>query len=423
MEAKHLDWSPSTLKLSRKKINTKPQYQRTEVWSESKKQRLIDSILRNYDIPKFYIARSTGGFEYEVVDGQQRITAILDFMDGKFPLPDDTEIDRWKHTDLTGAYFDDLPLEIQSHINEFNLNFVLLNKASDEEVRDLFRRLQEGIAMNEAEKRNALMGNMRDFIADLTGHKVFKSAHILKDRFGWDDLIAHITCLEIASGPADVKAKNLKQMYENNKKFDKNGSIAIQVKKVLNFINKGLSSSPAPEMDIKWGFVDLYLVITKFFSEYSLKDLEQEFIKFYVNFEQKRRSNFKNYKNLASGDMWDKRLFDYIEAFRTGGGTRANIEIRHLVYKEFALQYFSQQGIDLAPKDAKRDFSRDERLVIWRRAKAQCQNSACERTSRDISFDEMEADHINPHSRGGKTIISNGQCLCIDCNRRKSASI
>src|SRR5437588_9340312 len=83
-------WSLDVVFKRRKKINPKPQYQRTDVWNTSKKQLLIDSILRGYDLPKFYLRPTQPPFDFEVVDGQQRLHSIWEFLEDRFELPDES---------------------------------------------------------------------------------------------------------------------------------------------------------------------------------------------------------------------------------------------------------------------------------------------------------------------------------------------
>ena len=82
MKVAPLIWSIDDLNKSKDRINPKPQYQRTSVWSVSKKKLLIDSILRGYDIPKFYLNETPNDpmFDFEVTDGQQRMRSIWEFM-------------------------------------------------------------------------------------------------------------------------------------------------------------------------------------------------------------------------------------------------------------------------------------------------------------------------------------------------------
>lgn len=74
-------WTISELIKIMDKIDEQPPYQRGEVWPRSKKKHLIDSLLRGIDIPKIYLRKvDRGPYEYEVADGQQRVTSILDYM-------------------------------------------------------------------------------------------------------------------------------------------------------------------------------------------------------------------------------------------------------------------------------------------------------------------------------------------------------
>ncbi|HEX7180192.1 MAG TPA: DUF262 domain-containing protein, partial [Thermoanaerobaculia bacterium] len=69
-----------------------PDWQRTKVWSRPKKQRLIDSILKDWKLPKFYFLRtSKEPEEFEVVDGQQRLQAIFEFFDNELPLSKESQ--------------------------------------------------------------------------------------------------------------------------------------------------------------------------------------------------------------------------------------------------------------------------------------------------------------------------------------------
>ena len=276
--------------------------------------------------------------------------------------------------------------------------------------------MQEGVVLNPAEKRNAMSGKMRDFVADLgETHRVFSLTRINNKRFAWHNLAAVITCLEKASGPVDVKAEDLYEMYaHNNETFDTNGTVAQKVKRNLNYMARVLENRP-PEMCIKWGFVDLYLLISKMYDSYVIRGRETDFTNFYIAFEKARREVISDHSQLLdpSGDCWDKELYDYIEAFNRSGGTKENLRKRYGVYK----RRFVRDTQNLTPKDNQRIFTEDQRIVIWRR-----DNEICQECNNRVEFDEMEADHITPYSRGGHTTIDNAQTLCRQCNARKGAN-
>ena len=345
-------------------------------------------------MPKFYLRLSTDGeYDHEVVDGQQRLNAIWDFHNNQYVLGNVSK-DIPDFGDLSDKKFSELPSDVQDSFAIFELNIVEVEDASDLEIRDLFLRLQEGIALNPVEKRNAMPGNMRDFIADLgENHRVFPLTFFPGKRFEWHDLAAVVTCLEIAQGSTDVKAPSLTRMYRNNQDFDRNGQVAKKVRHVLKYLEKVLEDRP-PEMNIKWGFVDLYLLISKMDELYVIKDREADFADFYVAFEIDRRTAISDPSELLSSgkDCWDRDLYDYIEAFIRSGGTKPNIETRHQVYT----RRFIKDTQNLIPKDPQRSFTQDERRVIWRR-----DNEICQECKNKIAFEEMQADHITPHSRGG----------------------
>lgn len=416
-----LNWNVDQVARRKGRIDPKPPYQRAPVWSTSKKQLLIDTILRGYDIPKLYVRRlDSGQYEHEVVDGQQRLRAIWDYVDDKFELGEESE-SLPGYGDLSGKKYSGLSPSTQDDIGLFQLTVQEIQDESEEEIRDLFRRLQEGVSLSPAEKRHAMMGNLRDFIAELAGevegatpHSVFPLTRLSSNRYKWEDLAAHVVRLEQAGGAANVKAADLYALYESNQGFDMNGKIASKVNKVLNYMARVLKDRP-PEMNIKWGFVDLYLLLSSMMDSFDLRGREQEIEAFYVGFEGERRATEDPAELLATGhDDWDRDLYDYIEAFQREGAKRSNIESRHRVYVRRLLRDLS----DVVPKDPQRSFTNDERIVIWRRDNGQCQ--LC---GNKVAFDHMHADHVIPHSAGGNTTIANAQLLCHGCNLQKGPSI
>jgi hypothetical protein len=393
------------------KINPRPQYQRTAVWSEHRKQLLIDSILRGYDVPKLYfrVMPAEDQFEYEVVDGQQRLSAVFQFSDDRFKLPKESA--DLPCGDAADKRFSDLSSSQQDLLANFQFACSLIHEATDLEIRELFLRLQEGVSLNPAEKRNALEGGMRDFVAKIAdSHRVFPLTYLSKKRYHWHDLLAIVTCLIRAGGPTEVKAQQLKAMYEQERSFSETDRVAKDVKKILNRIAKMLADRP-PEMDIKWGFVDLCLLVYKLDKDFAMKDRYGDILGVYVQVEKERRE--KPDLSELTGDPWRQDLATYIRAFETGGGTSDSVGARHKVFMRLTLRDLA----DLVPLDKSRAFSQHQRTVLYRNAEQRCQE--CKKR---IDFVAMHADHVKPFSRGGKTTIENGQCLCQPCNLNKSDS-
>lgn len=107
-----------------KKYNFDPEYQRKgDVWSEEKKSFLIDSILKNYPMPPIFLHQvidsTTGATKYNVIDGKQRLSAILGFINNEIELPSDYDVGAFGDSRLNGKKFGDLEDELQ----EFKMQF------------------------------------------------------------------------------------------------------------------------------------------------------------------------------------------------------------------------------------------------------------------------------------------------------------
>ena len=96
---------------------TRPPYQRKSVWSQKKKQALMDSLFRRYYIPKLVIREvrlSNTQTVSEIIDGQQRITTVQEFFDNRYPLPKSlSDLDKT----LPGLYYKDLDVDIRMFID------------------------------------------------------------------------------------------------------------------------------------------------------------------------------------------------------------------------------------------------------------------------------------------------------------------
>ncbi len=195
----------STICAWKTRIDPTPDYQRPPAWSRKQKQLLIDSILREYDIPKMYwrsVSRDDG-VKYEVIDGQQRLRTIWEYQAGEFALAKD--IDPVNGIACAGKKYADLDLDISTIFDAYPVDVVIVDDAvqtdEEDEVRDMFLRLQNGTTLKAQEKRNAMPGQMRDFIKEVAGHKLFENCKFSNSRFAFDHIAAQLVRLEMAGNP------------------------------------------------------------------------------------------------------------------------------------------------------------------------------------------------------------------------------
>lgn len=134
-------------------LEIRPAFQRKPVWVTRQKSYLIDTILNGYPIPEIYMQESVdenGVSKHVVVDGQQRIRAILDFVKGAFVMdPKDSP----NFADLS---FDDLTSEQKKAIFQYKFIVRTLPEMPDAELREVFRRINTNVvSLNAQELRQA----------------------------------------------------------------------------------------------------------------------------------------------------------------------------------------------------------------------------------------------------------------------------
>lgn len=145
-------------------LEIKPPYQRKPVWVGRQKSTLIESILLGLPVPEVYVQETVStedANEYAVVDGQQRIRTILQFI-GVEEDPDEEEHNKFALENLPpeSAFYmltvDDLEDDQKRAFFQYKLAVRLLETESDDEVRDMFRRLNKFLTpLNAQELRNA----------------------------------------------------------------------------------------------------------------------------------------------------------------------------------------------------------------------------------------------------------------------------
>lgn len=319
-------------------INPKPQYQRTAVWQQAKKKLLIDSILRGYDIPKFYLRETPNDlmYSYEVTDGQQRMRAIWEFIDGEFSL-DEAEIEDFN---TRGLDFSTLTThgEKLEFFNSYEINIALIKEASQEEIRTLFARLQMGDRLNPVELRHALSSNIGNAIASIVdNHDFFDSdCKISSARYKHQDYLDNAVTLCHYDAGRNIKAVDMKFLYIEfaNASLNTMQPLLSQVNVVLNNM-KQINSFRKGIFKNKWAFVDVFYLIYKNLS--SIESVKpRQFAESMWAFEVARKNNNSNPELLIEDKTslsYDKDLYDYIIAFKTSGADKANAKIRYRVLR------------------------------------------------------------------------------------------
>lgn len=166
-------------------IDFTPDFQRNLVWDSLHKSRLIESILLRIPLPMFYLSEDDEG-RITVVDGLQRLTAVKDFMDNKFPLKGLQYLkeangryysERDKDGSLNGKKGIDPKYFRWFNMTQFSVN--VIDPSSPPKVKyDIFRRINTGgKPLNNQEIRNSLASkSLREILHEMINLPEFKSA-------------------------------------------------------------------------------------------------------------------------------------------------------------------------------------------------------------------------------------------------------
>ncbi len=271
------DWSKA------RRLELRPDFQRRAVWSAPARIMLMDTILRGVPMPKIFLSNTIrDGNTYRIViDGQQRITAILDFLRDKFSL------DKPYTGDKEGKRFSELDQETQDHFLSYQIDFNEAYNTSDEENREVYSRVNKyTFPLTKQELRRAdFPGDFLDVSEELAINEYFNTIGIFtpvnRRRYADVEYVSELLAAMI-DGIQDKKV-TLDSFYIEYAKWDKRYKKEILgrfsgVLRELNLIFDNSFDISKTRFRQKADFYTLFLVIDEFVSEE--RTIEQKEIKF-----------------------------------------------------------------------------------------------------------------------------------------------
>jgi hypothetical protein len=232
-------------------LNTRPEYQRRLRWSDNKKSALVESIIMNVPVPPVFLFESELS-RYEVMDGQQRISALVDYINNKYEL---TGLEVWGG--LNKKRFLDLPPTIKRALQRARISGVVLSPESSGVIdssrlrKEVFDRLNTGgERLNAQELRNAIYGGrFNELLISLSGLKRFTDV--------WD-IPAWADNMDADGNPNEkLKANGLYRKMEDVEivlrffAFLEGKAIVGSVKKILDETMERNLNSSEEDLDIK----------------------------------------------------------------------------------------------------------------------------------------------------------------------------
>ena len=409
-------WNLGKVRLLESVIDKSPTYQREgAVWSIDKKQLFIDSVFAEFDVPKLYLhdirTDSSAALDYAIIDGKQRLETLWEFMRGDFTSARDFSIEDATQGELEGAVkFTELGTDWQDVFKSRQIDVVLVSDADEEDIEDLFSRLNNGEPLNAAEKRNAMGGKMVELIRTTSDHKfLVKNLKISNNRYAHREIAVKFLLIEHSERDGkgsycDLKKRHLDNLVSSNKSLSTTDATGLtkRVDRNLSWMNK-LFDKPDALLS-KQAYPPLYyLFIKELRGKYGHPNLRTQIHGFLENFELLRVQNFQKPE-----DDRDNYLTEYSRLMQQGTNDLNSLEQR----VSTLVRFFLQEHPEVELKDPRRAFSQEERFAVWIRSGKQCAN--CDKELPQLS--DMQADHVTQWEFAGATKLSNGRALCATCN-------
>lgn len=208
--------------MKRNEIVVNRNYQRSDhVWPEAARSYLIETILKGYPIPKLYLYQVTDvksrETHKEIVDGQQRSVAILDFYDDKLRISKSAE-----NEDVRNKKYSELDPDSKQAFLDYGIDVDLFVSATSTEVVEVFRRMNSyTVPLNPEEQRHAtFQGKFKWFINDVADklEAIFLETGIFKEkqlvRMGDNKLLTEL-CDSFINGIRTTNKTILDSVYKN----------------------------------------------------------------------------------------------------------------------------------------------------------------------------------------------------------------
>jgi len=335
----------------RASIDVSPPYQRKgRLWSDTDKAYLVDSILNGFDIPKLYMADFTYGdsplnvkkLPYAIIDGKQRLEAIMDFFDQKIALNDDFKLLEDPSLPLGNLTYrqltEDFP-EIAERFEEYELLVMSVVTKQEGLVNELFIRLNRSKPLTGAEIRNAMKGPAPGVIRQIAKHEFFTTNVRFEVKRGED--------LNVA---AKVLSFEYNEKLQPTKKKDLDSFVASG-----DLSKERLELAGRDVLDILASMAEIFLPQDKLLSSSGVVPVYYWFIRnraereyslireFLAEFESERTRNRELVRVDPESDEIDQQLSEYDQYNRSTNDLRSHRERTKILNLRF--KRYSKRGL------------------------------------------------------------------------------
>lgn len=404
-------------------LNLEPGFQRQSVWAERDRAQLIDSILRNYPLPAVFLYKreEEGQLVFDVIDGKQRLESIFMFMGvmrGRYrtrtqlPGAESAEWVDWNLLRRKG---------LQPRITGYEIPVIEVDGEMGDIINVFVRINSTGKALTRQEQRHAryynspflkeaarLASRFANYFLDngiFSAGQLSRMKHVelmceLMLSLVQDDVLNKKTALDRVMATSSFDGRQL-------------GKAARLVTATLNRTRRMFPELHTTRLRQVTDFYTLAVLIGKFEQERLIltdrrrNRLAWELLRAFVT----QVDEIRELQRKAEGPQPGKEL--YREYLLTVSQMTDDVSQRRK--REQILRGIL--GSVFARRDIHRGFTPEQRRIVWSTsANRTCTYHGC---SRKLTWDDFTIDHIDPHSKGGRTKLENAALMCREHNAAK----
>lgn len=328
------DWN------ERNQLNLRPIYQRRNVWNQKYKSYFLDTIIRNLPTSSIHMNEKISNSNIvlrEVVDGQQRLQAILDF------LSDSIVISPSDNQEFGNTRFSNLPIQVKDRFLDYKLSINALHDALDQEIFDIFKRLNVNtIRLNKQELRNAAFhGRFKKLVYSLgkDNENYFMKHNVLTRRQIQRMADAELVSELFIAMDRGLQAKRILDKYyeENNQLYSQESVLEPRFKNILKDIAENFGDAMKNGMFRgKTLFYSLYCVIYDFVyglpGSHPIGSIDKQKC-------EKAQEVLRHLYDQIKSETPDQPYVDFVRASQKQTDSKKHRWIRHHILKEKLLPF------------------------------------------------------------------------------------
>lgn len=409
------------------KLDLTPAFQRKSVWLLKDKQKLIDTVARNYPLPAIFLYKEENGgkLKYSVIDGKQRLESLLGFlgylrggrfeaqievpgMEGLQRVSAQTLKSNKAHRERLGPHFESyrIPvIEVAGPLSDIIEVFVRINSTGKPLTPQERRKANysgSGLLVEATRLANKLeahwlqMGVMSaqqvarmkhvEFAAELL--VTMEAGDVINKKAAVDKVMAtsSMTPAQIKKASAKVVAavNHVKRMFPDLRatRFKQLTDYYSLIVLVAKLAQEGAILTEKKRNQLAWDLLKAFSVEVD-----KIRELQRKLLA-----TKPDTADYRDYLLTVS------QMTDDISQRR-----RREQILRGLI------------GSIFAKKDEQRGFSPEQRRILWNTSV----EKKCTKCGVKLDWTNFTIDHIDPHSKGGKSSLENAALMCRSCNSAK----